>query len=427
MSATADWRAELRQIVELMRELSKQTDPQAAGKLYSDGLRQGLVPADAWLTVSRRELEPPRYRISRSSRWKQEINPWKQRDKLPVFDRGLLGELIYSEEPAVLENLPAHVRPDDPAREYLEGFELLVTMPNYDNGLALNMGVLLIHDAATFPFERIPIFVWQSNLFGRGTLNLLLRQQLAEAYAALDRELRTVGEMQRSLLPQSLPQIPRLRLAADYQTAARAGGDYYDLFPLPDECWGLFVADVSGHGTPAAVMMAITHAIAHEHPGPATPPSAVLARLNRVLHRRYTNGTPTFVTACYAVFNPRAGTLCYAAAGHPPGRLVRRGQVTPLDAVGGLPLGITGEAEYAETKVTLESGDVLALLTDGIIEAHCPGGGMFGEARLDRVLAEAAAQDDPQRIVGAIAAAVEDFCAARPMSDDRTLLVARFD
>ena len=132
-----------------------------------------------------------------------------------------------------------------------------------------------------------------------------------------------------------MPAIPRLKLAAAYQTAARAGGDYYDLFPLPDARWGLFVADVSGHGTPAAVMMAITHAIAHEHPGPATPPSAVLARLNRVLFGRYTNGTTTFVTACYAVFDPRAGTLCYAAAGHPPGRIVRRGKIIALDEVGG--------------------------------------------------------------------------------------------
>ena len=133
------------------------------------------------------------------------------------------------------------------------------------------------HDPA-----MIPILHWQAGLFGRGTQNLVLRNQLAAALAALDRELQTVGEIQRSLLPRELPSIPGFELAAFYQTSARAGGDYYDFFPLDGTTggcgWGLFIADVSGHGTPAAVLMAITHAIAHAQPGTHTPP-AVAARL----------------------------------------------------------------------------------------------------------------------------------------------------
>ena len=118
----------------------------------------------------------------------------------------------------------------------------------------------------------IPMLHWQGNLFGRGTSNLVLRNQLGEALTALDRELEVVGEIQKSLLPQTLPTIKGFDIAASYLTSARAGGDYYDFFPLNNGRWGLFIADVAGHGTPAAVLMAITHAIAHSQPGTHTPP-----------------------------------------------------------------------------------------------------------------------------------------------------------
>ena len=115
-----------------------------------------------------------------------------------------------------------------------------------------------------------------SSLFGRATHNLVLRNELKQTYDIVERELKVVADIQRSLLPQVLPKIPNLELAAYYRTSRWAGGDYYDFFPLPDGRWGILVADVSGHGTPAAVMMAICHSLAHSLPGPADPPSAML-------------------------------------------------------------------------------------------------------------------------------------------------------
>ena len=122
-----------------------------------------------------------------------------------------------------------------------------------------------------------------SSLFGRATHNLVLRNELKHAYEIVERELKVVADIQRSLLPQVLPKIPNLELAAYYRTSRWAGGDYYDFFPLPDGRWGILVADVSGHGTPAAVMMAITHSLAHSLPGPADPPAALLGHVNRQL------------------------------------------------------------------------------------------------------------------------------------------------
>src|SRR5205085_8839936 len=140
-------------------------------------------------------------------------------------------------------------------------------------------------------------------LFGRATHSLVLADQVKRAYDRLDRELQTVADIQRSLLPTTLPAIPTLDLATDYQTSTRAGGDYYDFFPLPDGQWGILIADVSGHGTPAAVIMAITHSIAHTSTDPKTPPSRLLAFVNDRLAAGYTeNGN--FITAFYGIYDP---------------------------------------------------------------------------------------------------------------------------
>lgn len=129
--------------------------------------------------------------------------------------------------------------------------------------------------------------------------------------------------MQRSLLPQELPDILGVELAAEYLTSHAAGGDLYDLASMADGSWGIFIADVSGHGTPAAVIMAITHALAHAHPGPPDPLVPFDDLFNQRLSRDYTPRTPAFVTAFYGVYNPTTRTLTYCNAGHPPPRLIR--------------------------------------------------------------------------------------------------------
>src|SRR5689334_148248 len=128
---TLDWRKRLALITETMREISRQTDPQVISKTYSSRMRQ-LLPIDGFISLSRRDLAPPAYRITRSSRWTEEINPWKERDRLPLLRSGLLGALIYGDEPRLIGDLV--VSPDDPAFEYLDGMRSLVAIPHYDQG-----------------------------------------------------------------------------------------------------------------------------------------------------------------------------------------------------------------------------------------------------------------------------------------------------
>jgi sigma-B regulation protein RsbU (phosphoserine phosphatase) len=417
-----DWRTKLALIVETVRDMSRHTDPQEMVRAYGERVR-GFLPIDRRLSLSRRGLSAPKYRITRSTTWAEDINPWQERDRLPLLEGGVLAGLLYGDEPRVFDDL--QLEADEPAAAYLSGHRSLLAIPMFDQGEALNMVVLLRKEAAAFPREQIPDLVLQANLFGRATANLVLKGELQRAYQALDGELKVVGDIQRSLLPAVLPRIATLDLAAYYQPAQRAGGDYYDFFGLPDGRWGIFIADVSGHGAPAAVLMAVTHCIAHTHPGPAMPPSKVLDYLNQHLAARYLTSGDAFVTAFYGLYDPTSRTLTYSCAGHNPPRLKRcqDGSLLSLDGAGGLPLGILPECRYEEETQQLQLGDQIVFYTDGITEARNPHGQLYGTARLDVVLENCALQAGA--LLDALIRSVEEFAGGRPADDDRTLIVAR--
>ena len=133
------WQQRLAQIVEMMREMSLQDDPQAMVRTYGRRVRK-LMPGDRWISLSRRGLEPPQYRITRSSTWTEEINPWKEKDRLPLLEGGLLGELIYGDEPRIIDDIAPLLKPDDPAYDYLAGFRSLMAIPHYDHGVGAEHG-----------------------------------------------------------------------------------------------------------------------------------------------------------------------------------------------------------------------------------------------------------------------------------------------
>jgi sigma-B regulation protein RsbU (phosphoserine phosphatase) len=416
------WQERLAQIVETMREISRHTDPQAMNQVYRARMRR-LLPIDGSLSLSRRGLERPGYRITRSSTWKEEVNPWKEKERLPLLSGGLLAELIYGDEPRIIDDI--RLPPDDPAAEYFAGQRSLAAIPMYDQGSALNMVVLMRCEPAAFAREQFPELVWMSNLYGRATQALVFAEELRQAYTAVDDEMRTVARIQRSLLPAKLPHVPTLDLAAHYQTSHRAGGDYYDFFPLDGGRWGFLIADVSGHGTPAAVMMAVTHAIAHMHPGPPAPPGLLLTHVNRHLVARYTADSGTFVTAFYGVYDPATRTLSYANAGHPPPRLKRCADGTrdSIDGVRRFPLGISGDETYPEKSRTFQPGDQIVFYTDGVTEAMGPGGELFGLTRLDEAMANCPVT--AAGLMNQVLGRLEEFTGGQPAADDRTLLVAK--
>jgi sigma-B regulation protein RsbU (phosphoserine phosphatase) len=419
-----NWQSRLASFVDAMREMSLQTEPEAMVRAYGARAR-AWMPADRWISLSRRGLVAPKYRITRSSTWIEKINPWKQKELLPLLEGGLLGDLIYGDEPRLIDDLSPLLNSDDPAFDYLAGFRSLMAVPHYEQGEGLNMIVLLREAPAAFDPEKFPEWVWVSSLFGRATHNLVLRDELKQAYRIVEHELKVVADIQRSLLPQVLPTIPNLELAVYYRTSRWAGGDYYDFFPLPDRRWGILIADVSGHGTPAAVMMAITHSLAHSLPGPPDPPAALLGYVNRQLSEHYTVANEVFVTAFYGIYDPVERTLTFSSAGHNSPRLKRCGDgtVSALEEVGGPPLGLFQNLDYDQTTLKLRPGDIMAFYTDGITEAMDPGSAQFGVDRLDDVLRRC--DLDAKAMVSGVIEAVDQFTADQPPDDDRTLLVAK--
>ena len=415
------WEQRLDLITRMMREVSSITDPVQMVDVYGTWMEM-ITPVDRFVSLSRRDLVAPFYRITRSGLWEAQgldINPWKT--QLPIIERGVLGDLLYAGKPVIIDDFTCPS--DDPACDHIEGYRSLQAMPLYENGVSMNMVVTLAKEPNHFDREELPQRLWNSNLFGRATKNLVLSEQLRKAYETLDRELKVVADLQRSLLPTELPRVKGLDLAIHYQTSTQAGGDYYDFFEMEDGRLGILIADVSGHGSPAAVMMAVTHAIAHTRDEPPTPPCELLSYINARLASRYTNNG-TFVTAFYAIYDPANRTLQYSNAGH-NAPIVRRCNGQPalrLDDHHGLPLGIDPAETYRDAMVTLEAGDLLMIYTDGITEARrADDGEMFGEERLEAVLASCAL--NAHAVVERTTRAVNDFTDFAPAKDDRTLVV----
>jgi sigma-B regulation protein RsbU (phosphoserine phosphatase) len=415
-------RARLAVAVELMRELSRYADPGELSRVFARRMSQ-LYPTSRQLTLSCRGLRPPAVRVTRFSGWADPPDPFRSPEKLPVVRGGLFAEWIADDQPRVVDRL--ELDPSDPAAEYLAGQKSVLCIPVFDAGHPTTAVVLAREEADAFPREQIPELVWLINLFGRATQSLLLSSQLQEAYDAAEYELRTVADFQLKLLPADVPTVAGLDVAVHYRTAHRAGGDYYDFFPMDDGKLGVLVADVSGHGTPAAVLMAVTHSMTHARNEAPHRPGEFLAFLNQQLARRYTVASGHFVTATYAVFDPKRSSLTFASAGHaaPRGRVSGASGFAGLEQVRRLPLGVTHRAvgPYPEQTIRLKPGDAVALFTDGITESINGLGEPFGEGRLDAVLSRP--YTCSACAVSEVVEELEKFTSAAPPADDRTLVL----
>ena len=209
----------------------------------------------------------------------------------------------------------------------------------------------------------------------------LVREQEAEVRARerINQELRVAQLIQQQFLPKTLPDLPGWQIAAFYRAAAEVGGDFYDFIPLPDGRIGLVVGDVSGHGVPAALVMATTRSFLRTEAPRLVAPGAILARVNELLHADIPQNM--FVTCLYAVLDPKTGTLRYANAGHDL-PFVRRGSAVEELRATGMPLGAMPGMVYVEKEAALGPGDVILLHSDGLAEAHDPSRAMFGFGRM---------------------------------------------
>jgi serine phosphatase RsbU (regulator of sigma subunit)/anti-sigma regulatory factor (Ser/Thr protein kinase) len=215
----------------------------------------------------------------------------------------------------------------------------------------------------------------------------LVREQEAEVRARerMSQELRVAQLIQQQFLPKTVPNLPGWQVAAFYRAAAEVGGDFYDFIDLPDGRLGLVVGDVTGHGVPAALVMATTRSVLRSEAPRLVAPGAVLARVNDFLNDDIPQNM--FVTCLYAVLDPTDGSLVYANAGHDLPFVRRGNEVVELRATG-MPLGAMPGMHYDEKQATLGPGDVIVLHSDGLAEAHDVDRQMYGFPRMRKLIGE---------------------------------------
>jgi serine phosphatase RsbU (regulator of sigma subunit) len=205
------------------------------------------------------------------------------------------------------------------------------------------------------------------------------REQLAAQLLALNHELEMARQIQLSILPHELPQLPGLEIAARFLPMTSVAGDFYDFIPIDDKHLGILIADVSGHGLPSALIASMLQVALTAQVGHASDPAKVLSGLNRALCGKFTQN---FVTGAYVYVDLEKNLIRYGGAGHPALMRFRlsTGKASKI-LENGLVLGIFEDADYQALEIPLEPGDRHVLYTDGILEAANSAQEMYGAER----------------------------------------------
>jgi sigma-B regulation protein RsbU (phosphoserine phosphatase) len=241
----------------------------------------------------------------------------------------------------------------------------------------------------------------------------------------LENELELSQIVQRAFIPQTVPSIPGFQVAAFSRPAQIVGGDYFDFLQFKDGALGFVVADVSGHGVSAGMLMTSLQTAFHTLVPESNSPVDVLERINRLyIHNiRFT----TFVTIFFGRLDLDARKLTYASAGHNAAFLLRRSKKQELWlGPTGAAIGLLEEFKIQAREVLLEHEDVLLLYTDGITEATNLREEEFGQERLAGIIRQDAGLP-AERLIQKTLQELNDFTEGRPLMDDTTLMVCKVE
>ena len=235
----------------------------------------------------------------------------------------------------------------------------------------------------------------------------------------IERELEVAAAIQRQILPRDLPVVAGLEIAAKNVPTRQVGGDYFDFFPLSGGRLAFLVADVSGKGVPAALLVSTVHAAVHLQIDEAKTVAELIGRIDR--HLQKYAATRKFLTCFFGLIEPESGIVHYVSAGHNPALLRRAsGAIEQIKATG-VPIGMFPNASWREETVTMERGDLLCVYSDGITEALDAAEEEYGLDRLSRLMTAQAPGEICEKVFDAVAAFADDV----PQYDDQTLLLLK--
>ena len=238
-----------------------------------------------------------------------------------------------------------------------------------------------------------------------------------------EHEVELARQIQKTFLPEHLPELPGWELAATWLTARQVGGDFYDVIELPSGRLGLLIADVSDKGMPAALFMALTRTLVRAVVFDTPSPAEVLKRVNALIIPD--NRQEMFVTAVYGVLSLSNGEFIYANAGHnPPVWITSQAKRFENLSRTGAALGIIEDLSMDERTITLGLDDLLLFYTDGLTEAFSPDDDTYGDERLRTVL-EKAGTSPAQGVLDAVESSVNQFMGPLQAADDLTMLALK--
>ena len=259
-----------------------------------------------------------------------------------------------------------------------------------------NLGRVVAHGLNLEPLGVLLFVV----CLGYAVARSIIRNE-AELFG-VQRELQTAQRIQSSLLPRQVPTLPGFEVAVRYIPAAAVAGDLYDIIQLSPTSIGILVADVCGHGIPAALVASMVKLAFDAQSDTAADPAAVLRSMNAILCRHLEHG---YVTAVYSVIDVATGTIAIANAGHPPVMVWRNSEEVPLVIDNhGLMLGFMPNADYTTASIDgLNASDRILLYSDGVLEARDRHGEFFDRDRAARWLSADAPEGADARATAALA------------------------
>ncbi|MGZ5024113.1 MAG: GAF domain-containing SpoIIE family protein phosphatase [Chthoniobacterales bacterium] len=292
-----------------------------------------------------------------------------------------------------------------------------------------NMGVLALGNGPmSAPFTQSDFVVFKSiaEQSAFALYNAIVYSEANEK-KRLDHDLQIAREIQRIMLPAEAPKIEGFEISGLNIPASQVSGDYFDYITVDEERLGVAIADVSGKGVPASLIMAICRSVQRSQAPGSSSPSEVLKKVNRQLYPDIKEDM--FISMAYLILDHVRATVTLSRAGHDAPLLYRSAtrELTPLKPPG-LVLGIDSGSVFdrisADVAVPLEKDDCLILYTDGVTEALDAEGDEFG---LDRMMhsVKASAEEGPKAVISRLLEDVRSFIGAAPQHDDITLIVIR--
>lgn len=338
-------------------------------------------------------------------------------DAMLLEGRGIVGHVITTGEGVVVPD----VRVDPRYVEGRPGILSEVTVPIVINGRPVGALDLESEGVSAFDAADAEALDFLATAAAISIEKAMLHRHLVEK-RHLEEQLRLARQVQARLLPTAPPRLPGYDIAGASISSAEIGGDYYDFLPLGEGRFGMVIADVSGKGIPAALIMATFRALVRTHLASGLEPGEAMGAVNRSLIE--STGRGAFVTAVCGVLESSSGRFQYSSCGHLPPVLLRAGgQTEELGTCGPL-LGVFADARHLTLEATLAPGDTLLLYTDGVSESLAPDGAELDVERLGAI-ARGQLEATAAELVEKVTAAARQSAGSQLLADDFTLVVLR--